>query len=184
MRVTSSLWLCRRPIGGNLYPGSYPKGFVPRVLSIYGGLKPALHLCSGPAIIKGFTNLDINRQALERGLDIAARHNIYDANLWPPLVQATMHQLPFPNETFAFTLWDPPYGRDYAQRLYKLRHLRLTRAFEEVRRVTRAGGHIGLLYQYPVQNVPTGLQTVAIYGILCGPQKHLRVFTVWQKGGL
>lgn len=158
------LWPCRRPIGRNLYPGSYPQGFVPRFRATYGLPQPFMHLCCGSCKLPGAVNVDIN-PAVE------------------PDVLASMHQLPFPDGHFAFTLWDPPYGRHWAQKYYHQRHLRIGAAFKEVVRVTKPGGHIALLYQYPIAvTAMEGLQTVALHGILCGPQKHLRLLQVWQKG--
>lgn len=170
LRTTETgLWLCQRPIGPHLYPGSYPRGFLRHVLNKYAGNLPALHLCCGAENIPGFINVDITRR-------LKAGHQAR------PDVLGSMHRLPFQDATFAFTLWDPPYGRDAAQKMYNRRHLRIAQALQELIRVTKPSGLISVLYSVPLQKVPRSLTLHAIFAVTAGPQKHIRAYQVWQKG--
>lgn len=109
---------------GGLY-GSYPPGYVERVLAMFPDARRGLHLFSGTVKPNGWmTTVDRVRRA---------------ANC--PEVLADACALPFADGTFDFIMADPPYSAPDAER-YGVPMVDRRKVLREAARVTAPGGHL------------------------------------------
>jgi DNA modification methylase len=104
---------------------------------------------------------------------------------------APYNDLPIPDNTYDMVVADPPYNMGFANEwithkkdLPKPKHILL-----EAARVTRPGGIIAILHVIIIPQYPdafkklgrTGVERIALHGILTGPNNAIRVLNVFRK---
>ena len=145
--------------------GRYPRNWLDHVfrLQLLGDVKrdEVLHVCSGTLSLTEKWTVDVRREAR-------------------PLVMSDGCRLPFPDESFAAIMIDPPYSDKYARDLYGTANPRPSWLLREAARVVKPTGRIGLLH-VAVPFTPSGCWFVMVYGVSTGTGYRIRAFTVFEK---
>ena len=86
-----------------------------------------------------------------------------------PNVVADWDSLPFPNDHFDFSFWDPPYDKRYDQGL------------REIARVTKR--RLAILHQliYPQRPILSNWEKFAIIAVTTGPNMRIRALQIYDK---
>lgn len=153
-------WFCGRPIAK--YYGAFPQSFWPRAQQVLRPWSSLLHWFSGTVPASdGVTTVDGNASV-------------------DPIVCVEGGSLPFSDEHFDASFADPSYSPEDAKR-YHFPYISATKVLEEMARVTKSGGRIGLLHKFipPTKHLPVKL--LGVIGVMNGPQKHIRAFSVYTK---
>lgn len=141
--------------------GAFPQRFVPWAVSqLHAVPTEVLHLCSGglgPG--HGRARVDLRR---------AAR----------PDVVADARRIPFPADTFAAVLIDPPYTVEYARDLYGTEYPRPSHLLAEAARVVRPCGRIGILH-FLVPMPPPRCRLEKVRGVTTGMGYRIRAYSVF-----
>ena len=67
-----------------------------------------------------------------------------------PDIVGDIHNLPFRDKVFANSIADPPYSDAFAKELYNTPPLKSTQWVKEMVRVTKAGGLVCIMHNYPM----------------------------------
>jgi len=167
-------WACQRPMAK--YKGAYPGGFLKRLDKLLGITKEhaVLHLFSGS--IQGREN--------EHTMDIQSDHN-------PTFVADAREEFPMDDETYNFTLVDPPYDLveeskmkivkiHYSNPLWETEPVRPYAWVNEAVRVTKTGGFLCILHHL-VYKTPKHCRRALTVSVTCGPNTRIRVLNIFQK---
>ena len=153
----------------NKYPGSFPRGLIPRIKARHWWGDKRLWMFSGSFKDPGGVTVDINPEV-------------------QPDVVANCEQLPFEDESFDFVMLDPPYSELEARELYNLEYCNIFQVINEAARVTRPGGVMVILHRLapfhaPQENVhKRRMSAVAIVGVYTiAGYVNMRALTVWRK---
>ncbi len=156
-------------VGSNC-PGQFPKGFMPRVMRLWGrGKRDRLMMFSGAFDEPGWVTIDIRPEV-------------------SPMIVGNCEFLPFPDQSFDLVIMDPPYSAEEAKRLYGLKYVRLGAALNEAARVLRPGGILCCLHRI----VPyywcgeskefRQLKVIGVVGVFTSAgMSNMRALTVWRK---
>lgn len=151
------------------YPGSFPRGLIPRMKKKGWWGEKRLWMFSGSFKDPGGVTVDIN-PAVE------------------PDVIANCEALPFEDESFDFVMADPPYSELEARELYGLDYCNIFKVINEAARVTRPGGIMAILHRLAPFHAPQEnehkrrMNPVAIVGIYTiAGYVNMRALTVWRK---
>jgi len=158
--IQNLAWVLPRP-SVSKYPGSFPRFFEERLLSMYPGVQTILQPFGGRATMG--LRCDLNN-------DDADPHVICDA-----------HRLPFVAGSIDFVLLDPPYSDEEAADIYDTPPLAPVTYLREAARVCKTYGfvavyHERLLPRPPltnlVQRIFVGLRTWHTLRACCVYRKH------------
>lgn len=151
------------------YPGSFPRGLIPRMKRQGWWGEKRLWMFSGSFKDKGGVTVDIN-PAVE------------------PDIIANCEALPLEDESFNFVMLDPPYSELEARELYGLDYCNIFNVINEASRVTRPGGYMAILHRLCPYHAPQEnqhkkrMQPVAIVGVYTiAGYVNMRALTVWRK---
>jgi len=144
--------------------GQLPAGFMKWAYGLLRcrGSESVLHVCSGA--------LGPNT----RGVRVDIRSEMR------PDVVADGRALPFADESFDAVLIDPPYSKEYAEKLYATEYPRPSALLREAARVLRPTGRVGMVHFLVPRPEPT-LRFVEVHGITTGCGYRIRALTVFQK---
>jgi len=123
------VWVLPRPRHYNMYKGGFPLHFETKLINLYEekyGIINVLQPFGGKAEY-GIIN-DIK-------IEVA------------PDIVSDAHNLPFPCNYFDFVLFDPPYSKEEAKKLYNTDYIKLTKCIQESVRVLKSGGFIALYHR-------------------------------------
>ena len=151
------------------YPGSFPRGLLPRMKRQGWWGQKRLWLFSGSFKDPAGTTVDINPEV-------------------KPDILANCESLPIEDESFDFVMLDPPYSELEARELYNLDYCNIFKVINEAARVTRPGGTMAILHRLAPFHAPQEnehkkrMQPVAIVGVYTiAGYVHMRALTVWRK---
>lgn len=155
---------------GENCPGQFPRGFISRMMNLWGkGKKDKLMLFSGAFHEPGWITVDIRAEM-------------------KPIHVADCEHLPFNDSTFDLVVMDPPYSEQEAKALYGLKYVHLGQALNEAARVVRPGGVVALLHRLvPVywsgqSKEFSQLKVVGVIGVFTlSGMSNMRALTVWRK---
>ena len=97
-----------------------------------------------------------------------------------PDIVADIHNLPFRDKVFANSIADPPYSDAFAKELYNTPPLKSTQWVKEMVRVTKAGGLVCIMHNYPMAQ-PKNCKYECIVVILQRIKQYCKVVTVFIK---
>ncbi len=121
------VWVLGRNYQGSGYYGSYPPGYLKRVMSMFPHPGSTLHLFSGSVEDPSAVRLDIRSEV-------------------NPDVAGSAEQIPFADGSFDLILADPPYSAEDAEH-YGSCMISRKKVLAECRRVLRVGGNVVWLDQ-------------------------------------
>ena len=119
------------PRPASSYRGSYPLHFEKHVKRLLG-TEDYIHVFSGNA---------------KTGLRIDLKFET------KPDVVASAEYLPFRDEVFSGAKADPPYSEEFAKELYNTPYPQWSKWTKELVRVTKIGGKIAIMHNYPVPRI-------------------------------
>lgn len=144
--------------------GAYPARFIPWALRQLGvAAREVLHVCSGSltrADVGGGPRVDLRSAAC-------------------PDLLADGRALPFPDDSFAAAMIDPPYSVEYADELYGTDYPRPSHLLREAARVVRPCGRIGFLH-FLVPSPPPGARILRVVGVTQGCGYRIRAWTLYE----
>ena len=151
------------------YPGSFPRGLLPRMKRKNWWGSERLWMFSGGFKDPAGTTVDINPKVR-------------------PDVVADCESLPFDDESFDFVMLDPPYSELEARQLYNLDYCNIFKVINEAARVTQPGGCMAVLHRLAPWFAPQEnehkkrMQPVAVVGVYTiAGYVNMRALTVWRK---
>lgn len=178
-KVVTDVWLCGPPGSdseGNKFPGSFPNGFLNNLKTAFQSYWPTfecvdvLHVCSGRIPKEEGMRLDIDPKY----------HPDYLCNAETMILpNGTKIQ----DELFKWVISDWPYNEEAAKLYYKKKLLAKGKVFQQMNRVTKIGGFIGVLDEAMLAGTPKNLLVVALIGVRSVPNLDFRTFTVYKKIG-
>lgn len=142
------------------YPGCYPLHFEKHIKRFLK-TKDYIHLFSGSA--KSGHTIDINPEC-------------------NPDTVANAEDLPFENNFFEGGFADPPYNKHFANKLYNCEYPKWSKWTNELVRVVKKGGRIGIMQNYIVPKLPQ-CKYIKIIVILLRIKQYPKIITIQEKQG-
>jgi hypothetical protein len=155
--MEKEIWYLPRP--ATSYRGCYPLHFERRLKEILG-TEDYVHFFSGSAKT-GFT------------IDIKAETN-------PTMVADVQTRLPFEDGKFEAGFADPPYTKEFAEKLYGTEYPNYNKWVSELVRIVKSGGRIGVMNNYIVPR-PKGCTYEKIIVVLLRIKQYPKVITIFTK---
>lgn len=140
------------------YPGCYPMYFekkLPEILET----ENYIHLFSGMATTG--TRVDISGEVT-------------------PSAIADVHALPFADNSFDGGMADPPYTKEFAENLYNTKYPKWGEWTNELARVVKSGGRIGIMQNYIVPRISKCVLEEIIV-ILLRIKQYPKIVTIQRK---
>jgi hypothetical protein len=140
----------------------YPPTFLRRALALFPGAKQIVHCPSGTVTGPGLT-IDLIRDHSRR-----------------PQIVANAAAIPLATASTDLVLSDPPYTKEDAK-VYGTPPFPMDKFMAEASRVLRRGGYLGMLHtRYPNYR-SNELKLVAQIGVVTGPCRIFRVFSIFER---
>lgn len=161
-RWLDTVWVLGNDYQGSGYYGSYPPGYLKRVLSLFPEITPksrVLHLFSGTLRAGPYIRLDLKNS---------------------PDVRGDAQYLPFRKESFDLIIADPPYSERHAVK-YKVPYPNKRTVFEEIWMVLKTGGHLVWLDQVHPMYSKNDFHLWGLIGIVRSTNHAYRFTTLFTK---
>jgi len=158
------VWYCPRSFQKQVFYGQYPLTFLRRVRSLFGNLKPFVHLFSGVVVPEeGEITVD-NDESLN------------------PVHCCSADKLPFKDCSINCILADPPYSREDAKHYRHQEYPSMKDVFMESSRVLSDKGYLLFLHSH-LLSIPkkSKLKLCGTVGVLTGTNAIIRVLAVYRK---
>ena len=180
-KIVTDVFLCGPPEkgpNGEKFEGAFPSGFLKKIKLAFKNYYPGpietrtqvLHVCAGRVPKSEGMTLDIDKK--------------YDPVY---LCNAEIMILPngtrVPPDKFSWSISDTPYNIDAAKKYYDKPMINRSKVLQQMNRVTKVGGFIGILDQITTNSPPRNLKVVARIGVTSVPNLDMRYFTVLKKLG-
>jgi SAM-dependent methyltransferase len=157
------VWYCGRSFQKTKLYDQFPATFLKRALALFPDAKNILHCPSGTVeLVRGVT-VDKVRDAVRC-----------------PQVVADACALPLIDDSFDLVLSDPPYSDGDAEN-YGTGHFPLRKAMQEVHRVLRPHGHLGLLHVMAPAFSTKVWKWVGMIGVVTGTNSRMRLFSIFES---
>jgi hypothetical protein len=146
--------------------GGYPKQrFMQWAYSTLGVTDPdqVLHMCAGSVRV---------------GITVDVRDS------YAPDIVADCRAIPLPDASIRWIMADPPYSREYAERLYGTgdKYPTPSQIIKEAGRLLVPGGRFGLLHPVvPGPRKSYRMRLVGVWGITTGTDYAIRAWSVFEK---
>jgi len=163
-RWLNAIWVTGNDYRGSGYYGSYPRGYLPRVLSLFPDRVRTLHVFSGSLPPRpGEVRVDLLPNPDARAD-----------------VKADARHLPFGDRTFDLVLADPPYSSLDAERYGTTMPSRLA-VVREIARVLEPGGYLVWLDLVRPMYRKSELEGVGLIGIVRSTNHRVRLATIFRR---
>lgn len=175
-KIISDMWLCgsaEKDFNGVKFAGAFPAGFLNHIKECFKEYYPTdpkliLHVCSGRIPPTEGMRLDVNSKYSPDYLCNAENFILKDGSK-------------VPEENFDFVISDTPYNDDAASKYYNSVMVKRPKVLQQMARVCKIGGLIGVLDEVMPASPPRCLQNVARIGVTSVPNLTIRAFTVFKK---
>jgi len=178
-KIIADIWYCgpaEKDSNKMKFDGSYPSGFLKDWKIAFKNYIPEmpfiLHVCAGRVPKSEGATLDIDPKYNPDYLCNA------ETMRYGSLMEGEKQ---VPSDTFDWVLADPPYNPKASEKYYNKKLLNKSKMLQQMTRVVKTGGFVGVLDQTMPQSPPRSLECVARIAVTSVPNLDVRVFTVFQK---
>lgn len=178
-KIITECWLCgptSKDQFGNKFDGAYPAGFLTNWKEAFANYIPEnpkiLHVCAGRVPKSEGMTLDIDPKYDPDYLCNAETMRYGSLMEGEKIV---------PSSYFDWALADPPYNDEAAEKYYSKKLLNKSRMLQQMIRVVKVGGFLGILDQTMPQGPPHNVKCVARIGITSVPNLDMRILTIFRK---
>lgn len=163
-KIVKEFWSLHLPRAtyreGRNYYGTFPEGFIKKLIALNIVKSPIVNLCSGES---DFGDIRIDILSLE--------------NVNRP---SDARETGLPDGYANFVLLDPYYTREDYEKVGQ-EYVSVYDFLKEAMRICKSGGHIGILHTKPPRK-PSGTILTHLIAISMGPDRQLRCFQIFKKG--